>query len=187
MHDEKNVIPAPVSLGRFDPAHLPLLAEWLRLPEVSPWYPNPAADLALAESPPQGAHRALIVLDGEPVGFLRWQFVDRDTLDALGLPEVPDNAVDVDILIGAPAALGRGVGPKALDLLAAELARDPGVPMLGLTSSPANGRAHRGFRKAGFEFARAYHPDGPGRAEMLLFLRDLRADRRDGALSRGAS
>ena len=176
-----------VALAAFDAGHLPQLAAWLRTPAVAPWYPNPAADLALAQSPPPGAHRALIVFDGQPVGFIRWQFVDRQTLDALGLPEVPDNAVDVDLLIGEPAALGHGVGPRVLDLLAGELARDPLVPMLGLTSAPANTRAHRGFLKAGFAFARTYHPDGPERAEMFLFLRDLRVPRATAPLSPGAS
>ena len=176
-----------VALAAFHADHLPQLAAWLQAPAVAPWYPVPAADLALAASPPPGAHRALIVFDGQPVGLIRWQFVDRETLDALGLPEVPDNAVDVDILIGEPAALGRGVGPRALDLLARELARDPSVPMLGLTSSPANTRAHRGFLKVGFEFARTYHPDGPEGAEMFLFLRDLRTSRATTPVSPAAS
>lgn len=172
-----------VELLPFTNADLPQLARWLQAPAVSPWYPDPARDLALAQAPPAGGERALIGLTlpghaapraARAVGFIRWQCVDRETLDALGLPELPHNAVDVDILIGEEAALGLGVGPRALELLAEVLQRDHAVPMLGLTSSPLNARAHRGFRKAGFTFARTYRPDGPDGAEMYLFLRDLR-------------
>lgn len=164
-----------VQLESFSPAHLPLLEAWLSEPHVAPWYPRPADDLARASDPPPGGAHALITADAEPVGYVRWQYVDRATLDAIGLPEIPANSVDIDILIGASNFAGRQIGPIALNLLARQLLRDPTVPLLGLTSAVANTRAHRAFAKAGFHIVRQYTPSGLGPCHLLL--RDLRLER----------
>jgi RimJ/RimL family protein N-acetyltransferase len=165
-----------VTLEPFLPAHLPLLETWLARAHVAPWYPRPSDDVARAADPPAGGAHALICVARKPAGYLRWQSVDRATLDALGLPEIPENSVDIDILIGEVELAGRQVGPAALELLAQQLLRDPAVPLLGLTSALANTRAHRAFAKAGFHIARQYEPNGLGMCHLLL--RDLRLERR---------
>lgn len=165
-----------VTLEPFLPAHLPLLEAWLTRPHVAPWYPFAADDLERACNPPPGGAQALIAVAGTEVGYLRWQHVDRETLDALGLPEIPHNSVDIDVLLGDANFAGRRVGPTALNLLARRLLQDPTVPMLGLTSAIANTRAHRGFEKAGFRIVRQYQPnESLGMCHLLL--RDLRLER----------
>jgi RimJ/RimL family protein N-acetyltransferase len=164
-----------VTLEPFLEPHLQLLTAWLSLPHVAPWYPRPAADLARASAPPPGAAHALIAVNGVPSGYLRWQHVDRETLDSIGLFEIPANSVDIDILIGELGLVGQGFGPTALNLLADLLLRDATVPQLGLTSSVANTRAHRAFEKAGFHIARQYDPSGLGPCHLLL--RDLCVER----------
>jgi aminoglycoside 6'-N-acetyltransferase len=160
-----------VTLRAFQPAHLMLLARWLREPHVARWYRYPQDDLVFASDPPDGASQAIVVSGGAEVGYVRWQRVDRATLDALGLTEIPSNAVDADILLGE-AAIGRGVGPAALVALAAELRRDPTVPMIGLTTELENTRAQRAFEKAGFRVARQYDAPRLGRCHLMLL--DLR-------------
>ena len=167
-----------VTLEPFLAHHVPLLSDWLLRPHVAPWYPRPADDLARATEPPPGAAHALIAVDAVAVGYLRWQHVDRETLDSIGLCEIPDNSVDIDILIGEVGQLARGVGPVVLDLLAQRLLQDATVPVLGLTSSVANARAHRAFAKAGFHIERQYDPNGLGPCHLLL--RDLRPERARG-------
>jgi RimJ/RimL family protein N-acetyltransferase len=166
---------AVVELAAFLPAHLPLLEAWLARGHVAQWYPRPADDLARASDPPQGAAHALITANATPVGYLRWQHVDRATLDSLGLPEIPANSVDIDILIGETRFAGQQMGPTALNLLAQQLLQDPSVPLLGLTSAVGNTRAHRAFAKAGFRIARQYDPNGLGPCHLLL--RDLELER----------
>jgi len=164
-----------VRLESFSSAHLPLLEAWLAQPHVAPWYPRPADDLARASDPPSGGAHALITAADGPVGYVRWQYVDRATLDSIGLPEIPANSVDIDILIGATGCAGRQIGPAALHLLAQQLLQDPSVPLLGLTSAMTNTRAHRAFAKAGFHIVRQYDPNGLGLCHLLL--RDLRLER----------
>ena len=76
-----------VTLLPFLPVHLELLSGWLRQPHVARWYPHPDENLAWAASPPGGGAQAIIACGSVEVGYLRWQHVDRDTLDSLGLFE----------------------------------------------------------------------------------------------------
>lgn len=161
-----------VTLQRFDASHLQLLAGWLKQPHVAPWYPEPDENLFWAANPPIGASQAIIAAGSSAVGYLRWQRVARETLDALGLPEIPANSVDADILIGDIASVGNGWGVDALKALANEVRRDPTVPLIGLTTSVANTHAHRAFERAGFRIARQYDPNGLGQCHLMLL--DLR-------------
>src|SRR5262245_12025887 len=163
------------ALQVFTRSHLALLARWLAAPHVARWYRDPQGILTWARTPPPEGSQAIIAWAGRAVGYLRWQRVSRATLDSLGLSKIPANSVDADILIGPEADVGQGVGPAALGELVAALRRDPAVPMIGLTTEPANTRAHRAFAKAGFRIARQY--DAPGLGSCHLMLLDLRLGR----------
>jgi aminoglycoside 6'-N-acetyltransferase len=166
---------SPVTLRPFRPEHLVQLASWLREPHVARWFAYPEANLEWARKPPDGGEHAVIACGDQAVGYLRWQRVDRSTLDALGLHEIPENSVDADILVGVPDGVGHGIGPRALELLVAQLREDPTVALIGLTSEMANTRAHRGFEKAGFRITRQY--DAPPLGLCHLLVRDLRVER----------
>jgi aminoglycoside 6'-N-acetyltransferase len=153
-----------------------LLARWLEQPHVARWYCDPEGDVAWARNPPAGGSQAIIRWGSAEIGYLRWQRVARPTLDALGLPEIPANSVDADILIGSEAATGQGVGPAALRAFIAETRRDPDVPMIGLTTELSNTRAHRAFEKAGFRIVRQYEAPRLGRCHLMIL--DLRPGQR---------
>jgi aminoglycoside 6'-N-acetyltransferase len=98
---------AAPELAAFEPAHAPLLAEWLARPHVARWHPEPKAWVEAALNPPRDGAQGLIVLGARPIGYLRWRKVSRETLDTLGLLEIPAGGVDIDILIGEPDCVGR--------------------------------------------------------------------------------
>lgn len=168
--------PMNIVLKPFERRDLELLKRWLTTPHVQPWYPDPARDIGIATTQPPGGLHALIAVGGVSVGYMRWQYVGREMLDELGLQTIPANSVDIDILIGEESQTGKGVGPKALELIAREFLADPRVPMLGLTSSTRNFKAQRAFSKAAFSVLLQYDPTGHDLCHLMV--RDLRQERR---------
>jgi len=110
----------------------------------------------------------LIMSGGEPVGYIRWQFVSRAVLDSLGLSEIPDNSVDVDLLIGDPAFVRRGIGRCVLQLLTEALRARDDVSLLALSTSVHNHTARRAFEAAGFRVLRQYTPSGYGLCNLMV-------------------
>ena len=162
----------PAALAPFEPAHAPLLAEWLARPHVARWYPEPDAVVARSLNPPPDGAHALIVLGARPIGYLRWRTVSRETLDALGLPKIPAGSVDIDILIGEADCVGRGYGPRALTRLVETLRRDVSIPLVGLSPSVDNLAAQRAYEKAGFRKVREYDAPGFGRCALMVMSFD---------------
>ncbi len=162
-----------VRLEALDPElHSPKLRDWLRRPHVARWWGDP--QLALENSLQCSAeNQAVIVADGAPVGYLCWQTPPRNELEAAGLADLPEGLVDIDVLIGEPEFIGRGIGPRSLGLLVARLRLDPFATVAGLGTSVSNGRAIRAFEKAGFHLFREFQdPEfGPCRY-MVVEVRD---------------
>jgi aminoglycoside 6'-N-acetyltransferase len=105
---------ADVSLTPFSSTEVTLLRHWLAVPHVASWFRDPEDHVAWAANPPPNGERALITVGGRAVGYIRWQTVSREVLDSVGLHEIPAGSVDIDILIGEPEFVGRGIGPRAI-------------------------------------------------------------------------
>lgn len=165
MHD------AFITLQPFTASHLALLERWLDCEHIAAWFPHKADVLAHAQNPAEGAQQAIIYYRRIPVGYLRWQLVDEQTLQVLGLDGVPPGSADADIFIGEDSQRGQSIAPMALNVLCKRLAARADVPLLGLTSSVDNQQAHRAFDKAGFSIATRYSPEGFG--ECYLFTKTL--------------
>jgi aminoglycoside 6'-N-acetyltransferase len=164
-----------VTLKPFELQDVELLRKWLSRAHVQPWYPDPTRDIGIATDQPPGGFHAIIAVGDEPAGYVRWQYVDRETLDELGLQQIPENSVDIDILLGEEGQTAKGAGPQALELLAQQLLADPSVPMLGVTTSIHNFRAQSAFSKAGFTILLQYDPTGHGLCHLMV--RDLQKER----------
>jgi len=157
-----------VSLRPFDAAHAPLLSEWLARPHAARWHPEPDVWIEYALNPLIGGAQALIIFGGRPIGYMRWRKVGRETLDSLGLYEIPAGSVDVDILIGEADCVGRGLGPRALSLLVERLRQDAAIPLVGLSPSVENVAAQCAYANAGFEKLREYEAPGFGRLALMV-------------------
>ena len=147
-------------------ADLPLLDRWLRSPHVVRWWGAPDPHLTALAQRSRDTH-AVITADDKPVGYLCWQRLPPSELEAAGLTGLPEDLVDIDILIGEPDFLGRGVGPKALVVLVAKL-RGEGTGIAGLGTSTTNGAAIRAFEKAGFRLFRDFEDPESGPCKYLV-------------------
>lgn len=151
--------------------HSERLDAWLHQPHVARWWGNPEQQLKKILQHPPGTH-AIIVTDGTPVGYLCWQRPSQEELDAAGLTDLPEDLVDIDIMIGEPAFLGRGVGPRALTSLLTRLREEPLVSLAGLATSVSNKAAIRAYEKAGFHLFREFQDPESGLCRyMVLELR----------------
>lgn len=160
--------PRDIELAPVLPRDLELVRGWLRRPHVARWWGDPDPSQAIVSNHPPSA-QALITVDGGPVGYVLWQKLSREERAAAGLGALPSDHIDVDILIGEPELLGRGIGPPALRLVLDRL-RSEGVPSAGLGTAMANQRARRAFAKAGFRLFRKFEEDGRA---MCYMIRDL--------------
>jgi ribosomal protein S18 acetylase RimI-like enzyme len=140
-----------VTLTPFDPTvHADLLEQWLNRQHVRDSWGDPAANLesVMALRPPAGG--ALIVADGELVGFVQWQRIGARELLESGVDVPDDETFDIDIFIADAGQLGRGIGPKAIEVLMKKLEEEGAAKRATLFTSVENERAKRAYEKAGF-------------------------------------
>jgi aminoglycoside 6'-N-acetyltransferase len=146
---------------RNEPGDLALLVRWRAQPHVHEWwdpdFPAPTFDEVAAEygsetDPERPTTPCLIELDGRPIGyvqFYRWADEDADDATEMGI-EIDDGTWGLDVLIGEPELIGRGLGSRAVDLLCRYLEGERGATSVALATEVGNDRARRAYEKSGF-------------------------------------
>lgn len=158
-----------VYLDTFDPElYTAKLDYWLHQPHVTQWWGNPERVWKkILQHPPENT--AVIVADDIPVGYLCWQKPTPEELKAAGLEDLPNDLVDIDIMIGDPDFIGYGIGPRALTCLLIRLQRDSSISSAGLATSISNTRAIRAYEKAGFRLFRVFQDPEEGLCQYMIF------------------
>lgn len=141
-----------------EPAHYPLLRQWLRMPHIRQWWGDPDEELGFIRDMVEGRDTSrpfLIVQGNEPVGYIQHWFIGHHqnetwTREHPWLLELPSDTVGVDLLIGHPEKLSRGIGSAALAAFVAGL-RKRGCVNVVIDPDPDNVRAVRAYAKAGFQ------------------------------------
>ncbi|MDI2131567.1 GNAT family N-acetyltransferase [Yinghuangia seranimata] len=149
-----------ITWRRLEAADFPLLKGWLEQPYVARWWNHETSDEAVerdfgpsmrGEEPSEDW---LALLDGRPVGLVqRARIADYpEELDALAaIVPVPDGAVMIDYLVGAPELVGRGFGPRMIAAMVERTWQDhPDAPAVIVPVVAANRRSWRALEKAGF-------------------------------------
>lgn len=137
--------------------HLPLLDGWLRQPHMREWWGEPEEELGFIRDMVEGRDTTqpyLITVDGAPVGYIQVWYIghyqnERWVRDHPWLLDLPAEAVGVDLSLGDPASLSRGIGSAALRAFVAGL-RGEGHDVIIIDPDPTNLRAVRAYEKAGF-------------------------------------
>jgi RimJ/RimL family protein N-acetyltransferase len=137
--------------------HYPLLETWLNAPHMQEWWGDPQTELGYIRDMVEGRDTTrpyLIALEDKPVGYIQYWFIghhqnEQWTKDHPWLMELPSNTVGVDLSLGTPEALSRGIGSAALAAFIRML-RDEGHDTIIIDPDPDNGRAVRAYTKAGF-------------------------------------
>ena len=156
-------------------ADLPQVEAWLRTEHVAEWWRDP---LEIAVEKRQAAlegrrdvEHYVILEDERPVGMIQTYRVG-DHPEWRELIGVEPEATGVDLFIGEPDAVGRGLGPEILREFARTIVFSrPDTTAAVATVEESNRRSWRAFEKAGFRHVRDVEEDG-------LPHRLLRLDRR---------
>ena len=138
-------------------ADLPLLAGWMAADHWRQWWGEPEEELTDIRAMIEGRDttRPYLFFDaGLPVGYIQvWKVADNLfepwLTEAPWMALVAPETVGVDLSIGPPEALGRGIGSRALAAFVAML-RAEGHRRIVIDPDPANARAVRAYEKAGF-------------------------------------
>jgi aminoglycoside 6'-N-acetyltransferase len=150
--------PGRIVFAHVEPAHYPLLGDWLAAPHMREWWGEPDEELGFIRNMVEGRDTTrpyLIMLDGEPVGYIQVWFIGHHQneewiKDNPWLMELPSKAVGVDLSIGDAERLSKGIGSAALHDFVTMLRID-GHHTIIIDPDPANVRAVRAYEKAGFE------------------------------------
>ena len=148
---------------RDHPDDFALIMRWRAMPHVHEWWdpddPAPDMDEVLRHyrpttDPQYPTSGCVIELDGRPVGYLqfyRWADWIHDSSTHVGA-EIPleDDPWGLDIYIGEPDLVGRGLGSRAVALACRHLSEGRGVRTVMLTTEVGNLRAQAAYERAGF-------------------------------------
>lgn len=152
------MIEREVSLRSVGPEDEAKIRDWYRNTHVS-MYCKP-----LPDARPRLGHR-VITWNGHSVGYIEWR-------EAAPLPATADDgpvlgAIELQIIIGEPGALGFTIGTYAVRAwLAALSLASPGATVVGYVSS-LNTRGMAFFERLGFR-QRSVHSPSKGMPEFVL-------------------
>jgi aminoglycoside 6'-N-acetyltransferase len=148
--------PPPVVLVDATADDLGYVARWLCSLHVAMWWGD-AEDLYpdLEASIATEGH-AIIEVSGRKVGLVIWGHPSREELDDAGLADIPIEAIDVDLMIGEPDVLGKGIGREALRLAVERALSDPAVPCVIGATSENNTVAIAAAQNVGFDVSRSF-------------------------------
>lgn len=149
---------------------LPLLLQWFGEPHVRQWWRDEPADLAAVEAKygpcidgPDPTEQFVIVAADRPIGMIqRYLIADEPDWAAVleAIVEVGD-AAGIDYLIGAPDAVGRGLGTAAIAAFVPAVFQWRPVRSIVVTVQQANRASWRVLERAGFSRVWAGELDSP--------------------------
>ena len=145
-------------------ADLPQVEAWLRAEHVAEWWRDP---LEIAVEQRQAAlegrrnvEHYVILEDERPVGVIQTYRVG-DYPEWGELVGAEPEAAGVDLFVGEPDAVGRGLGPEILrEFTRTVVFARPGTTAAVATVEEANTRSWRAFERAGFRHVRDVEEDG---------------------------
>jgi RimJ/RimL family protein N-acetyltransferase len=135
---------------------------WRNEPHVAEWWttdddPTPTTfDRVVENYGPRAEDGSwvtgcIITVGDRPIGYTQfypWSG-SADEAQEMGLPDI-DGSFGLDIFIGVPDMVDRGVGSRAVALLARHLFDERDATAVALLTPVGNVRAHRAYEKAGF-------------------------------------
>jgi aminoglycoside 6'-N-acetyltransferase len=162
------------------------MVRWRNSPHVREWWDPDEPELTEAAAVEELGLRGngdeqttscMIEIAGEPVGFIQfypWE-AEENYLAEIGLT-LPPGSWGLDIFIGEPSLLSRGVGSRTVRLLSDHLFAAERATAVALITEADNLRAHAAYARAGMRvsgepFKDTDTRDGQ-RVDSIVMIRD---------------
>ncbi|MCC6792684.1 MAG: GNAT family N-acetyltransferase [Thermomicrobiales bacterium] len=143
---------------------LPLMHRWLNEGPSFEWYglePTTLLEVVRAYEPRlHGRSDVLSVIatyDGTPVGYVQRYFT-RDHADFWGHQNFPEDTAGIDLFIGEPGYLHRGLGPRLIRAFLRTYVFAGQAGRCIIDPDPKNAVAIRAYEKVGFRYLRTIGP-----------------------------
>lgn len=150
----------PLEWRRLTQTDFPLLAEWLRDPEIVRWWNQESTLEAIARDFGPGTRGEepgedlVLLLDGQPIGLLQRSIIEdypEDLAEFAALVDVPNGAVELDYLIAA-GQRRRGLGSRMIATAVEDTWRTyPAAPVILVAVVATNVASWRALEKAGLQ------------------------------------
>jgi RimJ/RimL family protein N-acetyltransferase len=178
--------PAPIGFRRMALDDLPLLHQWLQVPQVLEWWWGGVAPTYEAVAEKYGpyvgggtATRAYLILYADdPIGYIQTYLI-RDYPEYAAAVGADEEVAGMDLLIGETAYLHKGLGSHILRRFLREVvfATEDIVSCI-IGPSEANAIAIRAYEKAGFRYFKTIpSTDEPTPEYLMHIARDEFVDR----------
>ena len=174
--------PSPAGEIGFRPldyADLPLMQRWRGEPHVRRFYGDPCSleELQAKYGPriegTSPTHSFVMLWNGEPIGYIQTYRIE-DHPEYAAAVDVGPGAAGVDLYIGDPRLIQRGLGTRILKaFLDTHVFSDPTVRRCVLGPDPNNHAAIRCYEKVGFRFLKKVTAPGETRPEWLMVLESV--------------
>ena len=170
--------PREVSFRRLRSSDLGLMHRWLNAPHVRRWWYAEGSsyeeieDHYLPGIEGRDATKLFLILHGdEPIGFVQsYRISAEDDEGYASLVDV-DNSAGVDLFIGEPGYLHRGLGSHIIRrFLYEHVFPTPEIEVCVIGPEPKNTAAIRAYEKAGFRYFKAIQVPGAPEPEYLMKL-----------------
>ncbi len=170
--------PRGISFGELRGSDLSLMHRWLNAPHVKRWWYAEGSSYKEIEEhylPGIGGRDAtklfLILHENKPIGFVQaYRISAEDDAVYASLVDI-ENSVGVDLFIGDPEYLYRGLGRHIIRrFLSDHVFSDPEIEVCVIGPEPKNAAAIRAYEKAGFRFFKTIRVPGEPEPEYLMKL-----------------
>lgn len=143
-----------------------ILRKWLSTPSSREWWGDPDHEISLIFDGEKTGESSGYIVHGDdgPFAYIQSWPSDKQPADAIKrepwVAEQPVGTLGVDITIGRPDLLGKGLGTEVVRQFCQKLFAE-GAPRLIIDPDASNQRAVRAYEKAGFSrFDQFTNPDG---------------------------
>ncbi|MCK4862039.1 MAG: acetyltransferase [Rhodobacteraceae bacterium] len=169
--------PLPIQFRPVSDSHSKMLLRWLSTPEVREWWGDPDKELNSImnrEEPGTGDADGYIVQVNEtPSAYIQsWDATklgENWKQEEPWLEDVPKGTLGIDILIGEPNMIGKGLGGNIIRAFSEKLFSE-GAKRLMIDPDAGNKRAIKAYTKAGFTPFDEYWNNEGGTILMELTL-----------------